>query len=92
MQVFKNCRGLWEAVSDVDLKNGETLRITTMKRSDGKLWSTSVRGIKEGKMFTFDCFNAGKRIKHDIKRVTSKNIVEAHIKAVPELSEICVDR
>ena len=53
MQAHKNAHGNWEVSSDIDLDNGQTLRVVTCKRSSGDLATVATAMKLENGFFTY---------------------------------------
>jgi hypothetical protein len=79
MQVSKGHYG-WTASSDINVEGDLIVRLTTMKRHNGKLVTTAQGCRKNGNVVGFIMFQDYNRtlISTDAKRVTARVVEEQH--------------
>lgn len=89
-RIYKSYGGVWigkTSVSDVD---GKDYEITTMKRSNGKLWSNAQSGKSERGMFSYMLYQDPNLnlIETKPSKVTQKAVSEQHDKAIAKFKEM----
>jgi hypothetical protein len=89
-RIYKSYGGAWigkTSVSDVD---GKDYEITTMKRSNGKLWSNAQSGKSERGMFSYMLYQDPNLnlIETKPSKVTQKAVSEQHDKAIEKFKEM----
>lgn len=88
-RVYKGYNG-WVGRTSAYNFDGKDYEITTMKRSNGKLWSNAQEGKFENGMFTYMVFQSPNinLIETKPSKVTEKAVSEQHDKAIAKFKEM----
>jgi len=88
-RIYKGYNG-WIGRTSAYNVDGTDYEITTMKRSNGKLWSNAQEGKFENGMFTYMVFQSPNinLIETKPSKVTEKAVSEQHDKAIAKFKEI----